>query len=181
MKVILIGFMGAGKTTVGQLLATKLAQPLLDTDQLIIDQTQQTPGAIFATVGEIGFREIERQILIAAINKPGIIATGGGIIELSANRQLLAGMPVPVIYLSGSFGQTMERLVKDDSRPIVRNKSLLELAQLWEERLPKYAAIATKTIYTDNKCAEQVANEIIAYVKDIGDETVKNRGSRGNS
>ena len=75
----------------------------------------------------------------------------------------------------------MERLVKDDSRPIVRNKSLLELAQLWEERLPKYAAIATKTIYTDNKCAEQVANEIIAYVKDIGDETVKNRGSRGNS
>lgn len=175
MDVILIGFMGAGKTTVGHLLAEKVGQPLLDTDQLITERTHQTPGEIFADIGEVGFRDLEHAILGEAIAESGVIATGGGIIELSKNQQLLSEVTVPVIYLSGSFGQTMERLVKDNSRPIVRTKSLLELAELWEARLPKYAAIATKTIHTDNKSANQVAEEIINYVKGITDGAVKNR------
>ena len=103
------------------------------------------------------------------------MATGGGIIELAANRQLLKNSTVPVIYLSGSFGQTVERLVKDNSRPIVRNKSLLELAELWEQRLDKYAELATETIYTDNKTAEQVAEEVSQYMKAYHDETIENR------
>lgn len=175
MDVILIGFMGAGKTTVGHLLAEKVGQPLLDTDQLITERTNQTPGEIFADIGEAGFRDLEHTILGEAIAESGVIATGGGIIELSTNQQLLSEVTVPVIYLSGSFGQTIERLVKDNSRPIVRNKSLLELAELWEARLPKYAAIATKTVHTDNKSANQVAEEIINYVKGITDGTVKHR------
>lgn len=175
MNVILIGFMGAGKTTVGHLLSEKVGQPLLDTDQLITERTNQTPGEIFADIGEAGFRDLEHTVLEEAIAESGVIATGGGIIELSVNQSLLTEVTVPVIYLSGSFGQTMERLVKDNSRPIVRNKSLLELAELWEARLPKYAAIATKTVYTDNKSANQVAEEIINYVKGIVDGTVKHR------
>lgn len=103
------------------------------------------------------------------------MATGGGIIELEQNRQLLKSSPVPVIYLSGSFGQTVERLVKDNTRPIVRNKSLLELAELWEQRLKKYSSIATEVIYTDNKTADQVAEEVLQYMRAFNDETTENR------
>ncbi|GEP74864.1 MULTISPECIES: shikimate kinase [Weissella] len=175
MKVILIGFMGAGKTTVGQLLAEKTTLPFFDTDQLIVTQTGQTPGEIFAIVGELGFRQLEQTILQENLTKSGIMATGGGIIELEQNRQLLKSSPVPVIYLSGSFGQTVERLVKDNTRPIVRNKSLLELAELWEQRLKKYSSIATEVIYTDNKTADQVAEEVLQYMRAFNDETTENR------
>ena len=175
MKVILIGFMGAGKTTVGQLLAKKTNLAFLDTDQLVSQRTGQTPGEICATVGELGFRQLEQTILQENLVKQGVMATGGGIIELAANRQLLKNSTVPVIYLSGSFGQTVERLVKDNSRPIVRNKSLLELAELWEQRLAKYAEIATETIYTDNKTAAQVAEEVRQYMRAYHDETIENR------
>ncbi len=99
---ILIGFMGAGKTTVGRLLAEMLAVPLTDTDKMIIRKTGQTLGEIFATEGEPAFRALEHDVLQEVINNEGIIATGGGIIETPGNIQLLSEANVPVFYLSGS-------------------------------------------------------------------------------
>ena len=87
---VLIGFMGAGKTTVGRELAELLEMPLIDTDKEIIRRTGQTPGEIFATVGEASFRELEYTVLQDVIHKGGVIATGGGIVETPGNIQLLS-------------------------------------------------------------------------------------------
>ena len=72
---VLIGFMGAGKTTVGRELAELLGLPLIDTDKEIIRRTGQTPGEIFATAGEASFRELEYTVLQDVIHKGGVIAT----------------------------------------------------------------------------------------------------------
>ncbi|KIU25433.1 shikimate kinase [Weissella cibaria] len=157
---VLIGFMGAGKTTVGHELAELLGLPLIDTDKEIIRRTGQTPGEIFVTAGEASFRELEYTVLQDVIHKGGVIATGGGIVETPGNIQLLSEAGVPVYYLSGSFGQTLERLADDDTRPILRTKTLLEVAALWRSRLPKYDAAATTTVQTDGKTPRDIARLI---------------------
>ena len=158
--VILVGFMGAGKTTIGRVLAEMLAVPLTDTDKEIIRRIGRTPGEIFATDGEATFRQYEYEVLQDVIANEGIIATGGGIIETPANIQLLSEASAPVIYLSGSFGQTLERLADDDTRPILRTKTLIEVAALWRSRVPKYDAAATYTIETDGKTPAEIARRI---------------------
>jgi shikimate kinase len=163
IKLILIGFMGAGKTTTANLLSQALDLPMLDTDQLIAESTGQTPGEIFATQGETSFREIEQNIVRDVLPKDGILATGGGVIEMADNQTLLYEHESPVYYLSGSFGQTMERLVDDMERPILRNSSLSEVGVLWRKRLPKYEAAANVTIDTDGKTPEEIVAEIIAH------------------
>lgn len=163
IKLILIGFMGAGKTTTANLLSQKLNLPMLDTDQLITEQTGQTPGTIFELYGETYFRQIEQDILQTAVTANGILATGGGVVEWADNQTLLSEHKSPVYYLSGSFGQTMERIIDDMNRPILRNSSLSEIGVLWRNRLPKYEAAANVIIQTDGKTPEEIVDEIIAH------------------
>lgn len=163
IKLILIGFMGAGKTTTAILLSQAWSLPMLDTDQLITEATGQTPGEIFSSQGEAGFREIEQEIVQDALTQEGVLATGGGVIEVPANQTILHDHESPVYYLSGGFGQTMERIVDDMERPILRNSSLSEVGVLWRSRLPKYEAAANVTIHTDGKTPEQIVAEIIAH------------------
>lgn len=165
MKLILIGFMGAGKTTTAELLSQQLHVPMWDTDVMLTKATGQTPSEIFATQGEAVFRKLEQDILRESLQEEGILATGGGVIEKVENRSLLKNTDIPVYYLSGSFGQTMERIVDDIDRPILQNNSLSAVGELWRERLPKYAEAAHITIYTDNKAPQEIVDEIIAHHK----------------
>lgn len=163
IKVILIGFMGAGKTTTATLLSQELGLPMLDTDQLITMGTGQTPAEIFSDRGEAVFREIEQTVIKESLNQEGILATGGGVVEVEANQVLLHDYVAPVYYLSGGFGQTMERIVDDMERPILRNNSLSEIGVLWRNRLPKYEATANVTIQTDGKTPEEIVKEIVSH------------------
>jgi len=163
IKLILIGFMGAGKTTTAELLSQQLNVPMLDTDVMITEETGQTPGEIFATKGETAFRMLEKDIVQQALQQEGILATGGGVIETTINRERLYDHPAPVYYLSGSFGQTMERIVDDMDRPILRNSSLSEIGVLWRSRLPKYETTANVTIQTDGKTPQGIVSEIMTH------------------
>jgi len=162
IKLILIGFMGAGKTTTAKLLSQQLDEPMLDTDAMITSETGQTPAEIFSTQGESAFRQIEHKIVQNALKQEGILATGGGVIQTEANQILLHDHTAPVYYLSGSFGQTMERIVDDVNRPIIRDNSLSEVSNLWRERLPKYMRTANVVIETDGKTPQEIVDEIIA-------------------
>ncbi|MCW0953842.1 shikimate kinase [Weissella ceti] len=162
-KLILIGFMGAGKTTTAELLSQQLNVPMLDTDVMIAEETGQTPGEIFSAKGETAFRMLEKNIVQKALQQEGILATGGGVVETTVNRERLYDNPAPVYYLSGGFGQTMERIVDDMDRPILRNSSLSEIGVLWRSRLPKYEAAANVTIHTDGKTPQEIVSEIIEH------------------
>ncbi|AIG65766.1 shikimate kinase [Weissella tructae] len=163
MKLILIGFMGAGKTTTAELLSQQLDVPMWDTDVMLTKATRQTPSEIFATQGETVFRKLEQDILRKSLNENGVLATGGGVIEKAENRVLLKNTMIPVYYLSGSFGQTMERIVDDTDRPILQTNSLAAVGELWRERLPKYTEAADITIHTDNKTPQAIVDEILAH------------------
>ncbi|MHA7612099.1 shikimate kinase [Weissella viridescens] len=161
LTAILIGFMGAGKTTVGQALAETLDIPFYDTDVLIQQQTQQTPGAIFAQAGEMAFRLQEHAVLEQALAEPqGILATGGGIVEQPENLKLLKATQVPVIYLDAHFGTVAERLMGDVTRPILAEKSFRDVVELYQARLAKYQEVASLVQPVDNRTPKAIATAI---------------------
>lgn len=157
LSAILIGFMGAGKTTVGKTWAAAEGLPFYDTDDLIQSHTQQTPGEIFAEQGEQTFRAIEHQTLkeMLAVSK-GVLATGGGIVENEANLTLLQTTEIPVIYLNAKFGTVAERLMDDQTRPLLQTQSFTDLAQTYQRRKPKYEQSADREIVVDTLSPEAV-------------------------
>jgi shikimate kinase len=140
--VYLTGFMGAGKTTVGQLVAIQLERQFHDSDALIMARAKQTIPEIFTDVGEDGFRDIETLVLeeLAGSN-PAVIALGGGAILRSYNRRLLQRSGISV-YLQWSPEQLFDRIFEDNNRPLVssrkQNVRRTELSKLYKSRAGLY-------------------------------------------
>jgi shikimate kinase len=137
--LVLIGFMGAGKSTIGRLLAIQLACPFVDLDVEIA----RTHGAIpdlFSSRGESGFRAIEHHhldLLLPRLKCPSVLALGGGAFLQPANRQLLAQHSAAVIFLDASFEVVRARIADSgQQRPLARD--LDRLRQLFELRRPTY-------------------------------------------
>ena len=120
-NIVLVGPMGSGKTTVGRRLAHELNQDFFDTDHEIIDKTGVSIDYIFDIEGEEGFRERESKILENLCQMSNIIlATGGGIVILPKNREILKNAGL-VVYLSSSVDQLLRRTSKSKTRPILEN------------------------------------------------------------
>lgn len=163
--VILIGFMGAGKTTVGKLLAEKMQQTFIDLDQLFEIETGCKIPDYFQKYGETAFRKLERQLLQTILNEkaePKVIATGGGIILTAENRQLLKETKnITVIYLKTSVDQLVLRLQQDTQiRPVILEKSITEIKKIYQERLTYYEECAHITIPTDQLTPEIIVEKI---------------------
>jgi shikimate kinase len=170
--LILIGFMGCGKTSVGKRLAKALNQPFIDLDARIEAREGTSIAEIFTSRGEAEFRRIETAVLRAALQEPGVIATGGGIVTQEANRELLQDASAPVVYLR-SRPQTLARRIRRQPgvRPLIDGQRTLSLAQtsaraqeLLQTRAPYYEACATVTVDTDERTLDAVANEILEIV-----------------
>ncbi|MDQ0213853.1 shikimate kinase [Oikeobacillus pervagus] len=157
--IFLTGFMGAGKTTIGQYLAEHLQWPVYDTDQLIEQQTGQQIKEIFSLYGEERFRELETETLLKKNNQPCIVTTGGGIILKPINRELMKSTGT-VIFLRADFDIIWERLLQDDNRPLVKNKSKEEVEILYNSRLPLYMESATHIVDTSNKSIDEIVQQI---------------------
>ncbi len=137
--MILTGFMGSGKTTVGERLAQSTGKEFIDLDHYIVEEAGQSISSIFQNLGESGFRQIEKNTLKKVIgNTDAVISTGGGIITYEESRDLLKENKNHNIYfLSAPFNLLYERVKNDEGRPMLKN-DYDAAKELYESRLKFY-------------------------------------------
>lgn len=160
-NVILTGFMGTGKTTVGRLLAPRLGFKFIDTDDIIIEQAGQSIAEIFAQETEAGFRRREREVIRELKGASGlVIATGGGAILAEDNLKYLKALG-PVFCLRASERAVYRRLKGNRERPLLRGEHpLKQIKTLLQQRTPYYKK-ADKIFDTTGKSPQKVAAEIL--------------------
>lgn len=162
MNLFLIGPMGAGKTTIGRLLAQELSLEFLDSDQVITERTGVDIPTIFEFEGEEGFREREAAVIDDLTRRKGIVlATGGGAVLREGNRRHLAERGF-VVYLRASVDQQVLRTKRDRNRPLLQTENpRAKLEELMRVRDPLYREIAALTVDTDRASARSVAQRIL--------------------
>lgn len=161
-NVILVGYMGCGKSTVGRRLSYKLRKPFLDTDKQIELKQKCTISEIFASRGEEVFREMETEYLRELLkdNCEYVIAVGGGLVLREVNRELLKELGT-VIYLRAKPETIYERLKNDTTRPLLQCENPKErIEQMIETRHPVYMSCADKVIDVDDKEFAEILKEI---------------------
>ncbi|MBU8908984.1 shikimate kinase [Desertibacillus haloalkaliphilus] len=156
--IYLTGFMGAGKTTVGQQLAEFLSFEVVDTDQYIENKLGQTIPDIFAKEGEQAFRTYETEALNEITGESLIVTTGGGIIQKKENRDIMKKKGV-IIYLHCELEEIFNRLEGDESRPLLKGKNKEQVATLFADRLPHYED-ANHVVDTTNQSLEDIVYTI---------------------
>lgn len=165
-NIFLIGPMGAGKTTIGKLLAQELKLDFYDSDHEIESRTGADIAWIFDMEGEEGFRKREERVIeeLSAKNKI-VLATGGGVILSEQNRRFLHSRGT-VIYLMTTINQQLERTRKDQKRPLLQNidDPEMKLRDLMEQRDPLYREIADHMVMTSRRSAKAVSNELAQYI-----------------
>lgn len=161
-NIILIGFMGTGKSTIGRKLSRSFRYPLVDTDQLIVEKEGRTIPEIFEEEGEEAFRDIETETLRSLSKYTGhIIATGGGIIVRPENCELLRELGY-VVWLIAHPREILARTSRNSNRPLLNNEDPEgTIARLLEKRTPLYRDTAHLAIETDQLSFDEVTAGII--------------------
>jgi shikimate kinase len=151
-NIILIGPMGSGKSTIGNIIARRLHREFQDSDQLIEKRTGVDIARIFDIEGEQGFRDRESNALIELLSQDNrVIATGGG----------------SIIFLDTSVNQQMSRLARDKKRPLLQTENPRKrLEALLQERRPIYLDLADLAVKTDKRAARRLAADIINQLPD---------------
>ncbi|MFF0093708.1 shikimate kinase [Streptomyces canus] len=154
-QVVLVGPMGVGKSTVGQLLAERLGVGYRDTDDDIVAEQGRTIAEIFVDEGEPAFRAIEKAAVRRALAEhDGVLALGGGSILDADTRALLAGQQV--VYLSMDVEEAVKRTGLNAARPLLAVNPRKQWRELMEARRHLYESIATAVVATDGRTPEEV-------------------------
>ena len=160
-NIVLVGFMGSGKTTVGKLLAGKTGMPLLDMDSIIAERAGKSINDIFAQDGEPHFRALERALVRELADTEGhIISTGGGIVLNPANIADFERTGL-VVCLLADAPTVLDRVRHDTTRPLLAGDKETKILQLLESRKPLYESIAHKIDTSGRPSPEPTAQEII--------------------
>ena len=166
MKIVLLGYMASGKSSIGKRLSKKLSMNFLDLDDYIIEKEKMSISEIFKTKGEVYFRLIENKYLkeILAKDKDFILALGGGTPCYANNMEEINKADTNSIYLQGSTATMIERLIRKKSkRPLIASLSDDKIPEFVAkhlfERRPYYEQAKT-TIKIDNKTKKEVAEEL---------------------
>ena len=146
--VILVGFMGTGKTTLAEYIAHKENKTFADLDKIIEKETNKSIPEIFAEEGELKFRELESKYLINSLEKYDIISTGGGIVESVTSMNTLSKLN-NIFWLDTDIEVIYERIKNDSNRPNANNKAFDDLKRLYLSRLSRYNEIAFSRIDTN--------------------------------
>jgi shikimate kinase len=158
--IYLLGFMGSGKSTVGELLAREIGWPFIDLDTTIEAGQGATIRDIFEHVGEPFFREVERAAL-AEVSKtePAVIALGGGTWTLTGNQELIRGSGATTIWLDCSLEELLQRCAGINNRPMFRDAD--SFATLLNQRLPHYQ-LADFRVTTQGCAPQEVVEKILS-------------------
>jgi shikimate kinase len=162
-RIVLVGMMGAGKTTVGRRLAERLGWAYLDSDQQCAEATGRTVPEIFAEDGEAAFRAVETGVLSTALTgtEPVVVSAAGGTVLSEANRALMAASGT-VVWLRADPSVLARRVGAGEGRPLLDDDPPAVLAGLVAERRDLYASVADVTIDVDDLRPEQVVDRILA-------------------
>jgi len=162
--VVLVGFMGSGKSSVGRELARRFGAPFVDVDERIESAAGSPIRELFTREGEQAFREREKAALREVLSVKGcVIATGGGAFADEGNRVLLRSY-APVVYLEAAVETLLERLAGDLGRPLLRDEDREEVVrELLSRRVPGYRT-ADVTVRTDGRTVEEVAGQVAGWI-----------------
>ncbi|WP_201576138.1 shikimate kinase AroK [Psychrobacter immobilis] len=165
-SVFLVGPMGAGKTTIGRLLAKQLGRTFVDSDWYIESQTGADIAWIFAKEGEAGFREREtRAIDELSQQKQIVLATGGGAVMSAENREFLKQRGI-VVYLNAPVDVQMARTAKDKSRPLLQQPNPRKILQgLYRTRDPLYRQVAHIIMPTGHTYPRHMVNQLLQQLE----------------
>ena len=157
MAKVLLGFMGAGKSTI----ARNLAPDFVDMDTLIEERWGMSLARVVEGKGEVAFRQVEEEVLADLLKTDKVISTGGGIVISPRNRALLKQNP-DNIYLKADFETLYQRISadKDNQRPLFLNNSKEDLAAIFDERQAWYEEVANKIVDVSSLSPEEIIEEL---------------------
>lgn len=159
--VVVIGPMGAGKSSVGKRVAKALGVPFTDTDRVIVREHGPIPG-IFAERGEPVFRDLEAQAVRTAMATGGVIAVGGGAVTHAATREAMAG--ASVVLLTVSPEAVADRIAGSD-RPLLADGGLDAWQTIMDERAATYAELAHAVFDTSRRPMSHVVDDVVAWLR----------------
>jgi shikimate kinase len=158
--LVVVGPPGAGKTTVGRLVAKRLGVDFRDTDEDIVAATGKSVADIFVDDGEPAFRALERSAVATALDEHGgVLALGGGAVLDEETRRALVGQPV--VWLDVRLTDAVARVGLAASRPVLALNPRATLAKLLQERAPLYAEVASIHVETDGRTPDDVADAVV--------------------
>ncbi len=161
-RLLLVGMMGVGKSTVGRLVADRLGWPYLDSDAQVMADTGRTVPEIFADEGEAAFRAEESRVLAEAVSGTDyvVVSVAGGAVLSEANRALLVRSG-SVVWLRADPATLAARVGSGVGRPLLGADPAAALAALDEERRPLYESVAALVVDVDTLTPEQVADRVV--------------------
>ena len=157
MAKVLLGFMGAGKST----MARKIAPDFVDMDALLEERVGMSIARFFEEKGEAAFRQVESEVLADLLKTNQVVSTGGGVVISPRNRILLKQNP-DNIYLKADFETLYQRISadKDNQRPLFLNNSKEDLAAIFDERQAWYEEVANKIVDVSRLSPEEIIEEL---------------------
>ena len=158
-QIILVGAPGAGKSTVGALLAKRLGVTFRDVDDVIVERAGKSIAEIFTDDGEAAFRVLEEKITAELLELPGVLSLGGGAVLSATTRAALRGNRV--VWLRIGLSQSVKRVGLDTARPLLLGNVRGRLLKLLNERAALYAEVATDVVDTDHTTPAEVVEMIM--------------------
>ncbi len=170
-SIAIIGFMGAGKTTIGGVLASRLQTDFVDLDGSIALRAGKSISRVFEDEGEPYFRELEQQeLILQSESAPRVLACGGGVVLNEENVKILQ-TKFHVFYLEISIEEAVNRLCKESGRPLLKGKNIEKtVTDLMNQRSKIYSSTANEIIKVNNLSAEKVAEELFQRCRKLMSE-----------